>query len=124
MIVSTLVLWTGLHCQSNLHVVFCSCMSNNGYTENWLSLVSVRINMLGLASTLYKAIPSFNNPTKEGLWKHGLKKEKMLLTNVFSFTNFLTYHKQILSFEPMCKMLSANALNVVNLWQSPKFWCW
>ena len=46
------------------------------------------------SSTLYHTIPTFNDPKKESFWKHWGKKEKMLVTSIFSFSHNVFYPSQ------------------------------
>ena len=42
-----------------------------------------------------------NDPEEEGFWKHFGKKEKMLVTNIFSFSQNIFYHSKT-SFKFFC----------------------
>ena len=43
---------------------------------------------------LYHTFPTFNDPEKEGFWKHCGEKEKMLVTSAFSFSRNVSYPSQ------------------------------
>ena len=64
--------------------------------------------------TLYHTIPTFNEPKNEAFWKHCRKKEKMLVTSIFSFsTMFSTLSKTEIIIWATFILSSANAFNLV-----------
>ena len=41
--------------------------------------------------TLYHRISTFDDPETDGFWKHCGKKEKMLVTSIFSFSHYVFF---------------------------------
>ena len=62
---------------------------------------------------LYLAIPNFNNPEKKKLLKTFLKKEKMLVTSIFSSSHSVLYpNKDRNSLLAAFGLLSTNTLDL------------
>ena len=73
-------------------------------------------------STLYHTIPTFNNPKKEAFWKQLWKKEKMLVTSIFSFLHNIFYPSwtkyEILSYNyiVICKYFQFRPVQNFVIW--------